>query len=515
VSGNQASARPDLNTVLTQGPAERSEALARRVETVLDTLGCPSPASTGRALLTALDRAIAGGGLGAAWLALAVLTGELPLSSDVRRLARASQLDGALPALLTALDDSGWLTATAWPEVEVVTGQVLVDVHDTAQNLVATGIQRVARQAARRWQQHHDFTFIGWSDGFTGYRRLSVGETSRAVHGVETGPTGSDRSGPSVPASDGVLVPWKCTHLVPELPAVLQQARRYQAFARFSGSATGLIGFDCVPVMAAETTIEGMSLGFANYLTAAAHVDRIAAISSAAELEYRGWRTMLAGTGLGGPDICSIPLPVQADTPSDAALRQVGDLLGIGSLPIVLTVGSHEPRKNHLAVLHAAELLWREGLLFTLVFVGGHSWNSGAFDAQLDALRRAGRPVQTIRALPDDLLWAAYRQAYCTVFASLHEGYGLPAAESLASGTPVITSNFGSMAELAGHGGALLIDPRQDRQLTDALRQLLLDRPLRDRLAAEAAAVPVRSWDDYARDTWNYLVHGTPPRAHA
>ncbi len=334
-------------------------------------------------------------------------------------------------------------------------------------------------------------------------------ETRRAVHGVDTGPT-SDPSGSPGSASDRVLVPWKCTHLVPELPAVLDQARRYQAFARFSGSATGLIGFDCVPVMAAETTIEGMSLGFANYLTAAAHVDRIATISSAAEVEYRGWRTMLAGTGLPGPDIRAIPLPVQADTPSDTALRQAHDLLGIGSLPIVLTVGSHEPRKNHLAVLHAAELLWREGLLFTLVFVGGHSWNSGAFDAQVDTLRRARRPVQTIRALPDDLLWAAYRQAYCTVFASLHEGYGLPAAESLASGTPVITSNFGSMAELAGHGGAMLVDPRQDRQLADALRQLLLDWPLRDRLAGEAAAIPLRSWDDYARDTWNYLVQRQP-----
>jgi glycosyltransferase involved in cell wall biosynthesis len=257
-----------------------------------------------------------------------------------------------------------------------------------------------------------------------------------------------------------------------------------------------------------------MPVGFANYLAAAAHVDRIATISGAAELEYRGWRTMLAGTGQPGPDICPIPLPVQADTPSDTALRQAHDLLALGTLPIVLAVGSHEPRKNHLALLHAAELLWREGLLFSLVFVGGHSWNSTEFDQRMAALRGAGRPVQTIRALPDDLLWAAYRQAYCTVFASLHEGYGLPVAESLASGTPVITSNFGSMRELASRGGALLIDPRQDHQLRDALRQLLLDRPLRDRLAAEAATIPHRSWDDYATETWAYLVNGTPPPHH-
>ena len=512
ISGDHVVAPTDLNVLFGQGPPERSEALARRVKLVLTTLGVPSPVSTGPALLTALDRSIVDGGLSAAWLALAVLTGQLPVPSEVRALARASRLDGALPALLAALDDSGQLAATAWPEVEVVTGRVLVDVHNTARNPTATGIQRVARQAAQRWRWHQGVTLIGWNDSLTAYRRLSALEVEKAVHGVETARSRPDSTVPADRASESILVPWRCAHLVPELRAEVEQAPRYQAFARFSGSTTGLIGFDCVPVFAAETAVDGMSLGFANFLAAAAHVDRIATISSVAEAEFRGWRTMLSGTGLPGPDIGCIPLPVYAETPSDTAMAKAQDLLAIGTLPIVLAVGSHEPRKNHLAVLHAAELLWREGLLFTLVFVGGHSWNSAAFDSQLEVVRSAGRPVQIIRALPDDLLWAAYRQAYCTVFASLHEGYGLPVAESLASGTPVITSNFGSMRDLASRGGALLVDPRQDDQLADALRQLLLDRSLRDRLAAEAATIPRRSWDDYATDTWNYLVDGTPPR---
>ena len=99
--------------------------------------------------------------------------------------------------------------------------------------------------------------------------------------------------------------------------------------------------------------------------------------------------------------------------------------------------------------------------------------------------------MQTVRALPDDLLWAAYRLAYCTVFASLHEGFGLPVAESLASGTPVITSNFGSMRRHRQPGRRpARRPPRRPTQLTDALRQLLTDRPLRDRLAAEAATIP-------------------------
>ena len=43
---------------------------------------------------------------------------------------------------------------------------------------------------------------------------------------------------------------------------------------------------------------------------------------------------------------------------------------------MVLMVGSFEPRKNHLGVLHAAETLWREGLDFELTFIGGSGWGS-------------------------------------------------------------------------------------------------------------------------------------------
>jgi glycosyltransferase involved in cell wall biosynthesis len=380
---------------------------------------------------------------------------------------------------------------------------VLVDLHDTSRNPHSTGIQRVARETARRWSQHHDVILIGSTDDFKGYRRLSQREAQTALYGVPPTSSHAD-AGP-------LLVPWKCVHLVPELPAELEQAPRYQAFAAFSGSTTGLIGYDCIGLTAAETTADGMSMRFARFLAAAARVDRIATIAQASQLEYRGWRTMLAGAGQTGPDIECVPLPTEAETPTDTGLGDARALLGTGSLPLVLSVGSHEPRKNHLALLHAAEILWREGLLFSLVFVGGNSWNSAAFQARVDSLRQLNRPVQSILALPDGLLWAAYRLAYCTVFPSLHEGFGLPVAESLASGTPVITSSYGSMRDLADLGGALLVNPRNDQDLTDTLRRLLLDPALRDHLAAEAAALSLRSWDDYATETWDYLVHGISP----
>jgi glycosyltransferase involved in cell wall biosynthesis len=172
-------------------------------------------------------------------------------------------------------------------------------------------------------------------------------------------------------------------------------------------------------------------------------------------------------------------------------------------------VGDHQPRKNHLAVLHAAELLWREGGQFSLSFIGGVSWGSDAFRRRLAELQRAGRPVDSQVSLPDGLVWAGYRLARCTVFPSLNEGFGLPVAESLAAGTPAITSDFGSMLEIATDGGALTVDPYDDHAIAAAIGTLLLDDVVHDRLCTEALNRPVRTWDDYAREVWGLLVESS------
>src|SRR5205085_1195336 len=103
-------------------------------------------------------------------------------------------------------------------------------------------------------------------------------------------------------------------------------------------------------------------------------------------------------------------------------------------------------------------------------------------------LRAAHRPVEAISAATDALLFGGYRVARFTVFPSINEGFGLPVAESLACGTPVITSNFGSTREIAeggdAGGGALLVDPRDDDSLTGAMRSLLTDDALLHRLRA-------------------------------
>jgi glycosyltransferase involved in cell wall biosynthesis len=383
--------------------------------------------------------------------------------------------------------------------VRIAVDEVLVDLAHTASTVLTTGIQRVARETARRWLAGHEATAVSWSAGFQSIRELTATERERiersaAEEDVDARPDAT------------VVVPWRCTYVLPELAAEPARSARLLPLAELTPNRTGVIGFDCVPITSAETTQLGFAGVFAGNLAAVRYFDRVATISGAAAAEYGGWRTSLSAIGVEGPTIQAIHLPVEAAEPNPDDWTAARARFVVGRLPLVLVVGSHEPRKNHLAVLHAAELLWREGLQFSLSFVGGNAWGSEPFARRVAELQRQGRPVDTESRLSDGQLWAAYRLARCTVFPSLNEGFGLPVAESLWAGTPAITSHFGSMAELAAGGGALTVDPRDDHSLADGLRNLLVDDALHGRLAEEARRRPPRTWDMYAAEAWEFLV---------
>ena len=126
----------------------------------------------------------------------------------------------------------------------------------------------------------------------------------------------------------------------------------------------------------------------------------------------------------------------------------------------------------------------------------------------------SGRPIESLRGLADELLWAAYRSAHVTLFPSLNEGFGLPVAESLACGTPVITSAFGSTRDIVAPDGVprggLLVNPRSDQEIADALRSVLTDRATYARLKDEVRDRDFGDWDTYAEQVWDFLVGPEP-----
>lgn len=443
------------------------------------------------------------------WLLTAVVSGAVPTVEQVQAAHRRARLDGVLPILARLIHRAPSAVRSPlgrWPTVGVVTGTVLVDVTETSCTDVATGIQRVTRETVRRWSRNNDLLLVGWNRRSTALRIISDKSAASMLGGNL-----SRRAG-VVPGQ--IVIPWQATYILPELATEPRRNASIRSLLTYSGARGGMIGFDCVPVSTAETIGEGMGGGFAHMLASAALMNHVATISQAAGTEYEGWRQMLIGTGLPGPTITPVSLASSAVRATPAMAKAADAAIGSPHHPVVLAVGSHEPRKNHLALLCAAEMLWREGLGFELVFVGGRAWRNERFERMTRQLQAAGRSVQMLTGVSDDLLWGLYRRATVVAFPSLNEGYGLPITEALCNGTPVITSNFGSMAEIAAAGGCELLDPRDDTSIAAALRRLLLDQRRYAELVGQASARTEVSWDEYARQTWAVLTgSGTTERA--
>jgi len=124
------------------------------------------------------------------------------------------------------------------------------------------------------------------------------------------------------------------------------------------------------------------------------------------------------------------------------------------------------PHKNHGALLRALRLLDGRRLLLT----GPYANRLNELLAEADACGVSDR-IQHLGMVSADALPALYRGASCLVFPSLYEGFGVPIAEAMASGCPVVCANREAPAEIAG-GAALLVDPEEPEAIATAVREL-------------------------------------------
>lgn len=446
------------------------------------------------------------------WLAMVAVVGSYPDEATLERAALAFRRSGGrglgemmLAQVETASRDSTILESA----LEVVRNAVLVDVSHTAAHDLHTGIQRVVREVVSRWLHRPDVVLVQWNFSTSSIKRLSGVEAERLLNWRtwlhQTGAVVRARAlgeltGKTVIPSGSVLV-------LPELVANPPVCSGYRSLARTGLiERCALIGYDTVPIAATETVTDGMTANFAHYLALVKHSSHLAAISESAAEEFRAFGQILTSQGLPGPTVTAVALPTQAPDLTDDDLQMARQEFQITDRPVIAVVGSHEPRKNHLAVLEAAESMWRAGCEFELVFAGGSGWGGSDFGDYVQALMGEGFPVRVYERISETSLWSLYRIALISVFPSLLEGYGLPIAESLVSGTPVVASNFGSMSEIAEGGGALLVNPRSATELATAMSRLLVDHELREELASAALQRVFPTWDEYADALWTDLV---------
>lgn len=147
--------------------------------------------------------------------------------------------------------------------------------------------------------------------------------------------------------------------------------------------------------------------------------------------------------------------------------------------PFLLHVGRRVGHKNIRNLLRAFAASRAAGKM-QLFFTGdpdAQTQSSAAQAGVADRIRYTG-------SVTDEELLQLYQRCSALVFPSIHEGFGLPVIEAMATGTPVITSTSTSLPEVAGPGNALLVDPHDVDAIAAAIDRVIEEPALRSELSA-------------------------------
>lgn len=189
-----------------------------------------------------------------------------------------------------------------------------------------------------------------------------------------------------------------------------------------------------------------------------------------------------------------------------AAHARVRAWYGLGPWPFLLAVGTVQPRKNYPRLIEAFAAVVREGTFPEghLVLVGEKGWKA---EETFEAIRRSGMAdrIHWLGFVADEDLPILYSMATAFAMVSRYEGFGLPALEAMACGTPVVVSRTSSLPEVVGEAG-VQVDPESVMDIAQGLRAVLADPARREALRRAGLERARRfTWEAAAR-RWGEIV---------
>ncbi len=250
------------------------------------------------------------------------------------------------------------------------------------------------------------------------------------------------------------------------------------------------IFYDAIPMKFPDWSTKETVSHFPDYIRCLARFDHIACISQASRDDLlEQWH----GLGIKPASTSVVPLGIPR-APGNNKRQPANDP------PMVLCIGTLERRKNHHALMQAAEELWERQVRFKLVLAG--MVNASAANETIELYRHLSgkhRQIELTGPLTNVALDRLLREADLLAYPSLYEGFGLPVLEALANGIPVLTTAFGALAEHVTGGGCKICDGSVDG-IRMGLEALITNPDERETLAREAAARKIRSMADTAEE---------------
>lgn len=168
--------------------------------------------------------------------------------------------------------------------------------------------------------------------------------------------------------------------------------------------------------------------------------------------------------------------------------------------PYLIFVGSINKRKNVLMQARAFLRARREAKSDALFVIVGRIGYGGDEIRALIEKEDSGSAIRSLGYISGEEIPALYSGARALLFATLYEGFGIPAVEASACGCPVIGANVGSVPEIMADA-ALLADPRSEEAIAAQIVRLLTDDALHAELARKGIERAKQfSWDKAARE---------------
>lgn len=318
---------------------------------------------------------------------------------------------------------------------------LMVDVTSTARHDHGTGIQRVVRETVRELMSlppapGRHALLLTHGDSTEGFFPVRWDGSSRF--------TRDRKAATDFVPGDQILLLDSSWETPAEFHTVLTRAR-------LAGATVYSVLYDLVPITNPGFCDPGMPGLFRRWLDhALAYSDGFICISKAVadellrllkaiefprDLKVGYWHL---GGNLG---------PVEATAPP---------LLVPGAGPRFLMVGTLEPRKGHRAALDAFDRLWREGFQGELWVVGKRGWKTQHLIDRITSHPLYGRQLRWFESPDDAELRRLYRESHALIAASFAEGFGLPIAEAMHQGKPVIASDIPVFREIAAQEPANL-----------------------------------------------------------
>ena len=174
------------------------------------------------------------------------------------------------------------------------------------------------------------------------------------------------------------------------------------------------------------------------------------------------------------------------------------------NIPYIFYVGDRESYKNFSMLLDVYLTMLSDR--FDLVCFGGGKFSH----KELKTIKNARFSRRIIHLSGTDYLLASlYKNAFCFVYPSLYEGFGIPLLEAMAMGCPIIASNTSSIPEVVGKA-SLLFDPTSKDSLINAI-ELLESNELKRRKLIDLGLEQEKkfSWDKTADETFNVYEYAS------